>query len=303
MSFISDWFTFGFDPDFDEGVRAFERGDDRAAADSFRKSMTKAVEHAVRERATNRLIAVLMRAGNRANHNGDVHTAKAAFSEAVKLRPMYADLRLGAAWAYYVAGEPKLAANEAQAALAINPENGQARALMGLCVVCLGSHTEGFEAVAEGLAAWPTAHGSLLNASEAWKSGSHEAAVSMARSVRPPVPLAVDAQIAEGDAAMRDRRWEVAEAAYKAVLNLKPRYADVWTKLGQCHLNLDDYERAAEEFREAVSINNNYAQAWALLGVALRRSGYEEPALEAFRKALAINSAEPIATHEMSRRR
>ena len=303
MAFIGDSFTFGFDHDFDEGVRAYDRGDDHAAAQSLRKSIGNATEPVQRDRAIGRLVAVLARAGQKANHSGDYTTARECFAEAVRLRPTYADLRIGASWAHFIAGDYKSASNEAQAALAINSKNSQARALMGLCLVGMGKVEEGFEAVKDGLSTWMAAPGSLLNTYEAWKSGARDAAITMARTVRPPAPMAIESQIVSADAAMKDRRWEVAESAYKAILSMKPYYADIWAKLGQCHLNLDDYERAADDFREAVTINPDYAQAWSLLGVALRRCGAEDSATEAFQKALAINKDEPVALHELARRR
>lgn len=303
MAFIADWFTFGFDPDFDEGVRAFERGNDALAAQSFRYSVKRAAEPAQRDRAIGRLITVLSRAGQKALLNGDAHTAKDVFAEASRLRPQYADLRIGLAWAHFLSGDYKSVAQEAQAALAINGANGQARSLMGLALACLGKPEEGFVAVSEGLESWPSAPGPLLNTLEAWKTGAGEMAVAMARSVRPPAAPSVDAQISTADTAMRERKWELAQAEYRAILAVKPQYADIWAKLGQCLLNTDDYESASVCFQEAIAINEAYAQAWSLYGVALRRSGAEELALSAFRRAVELDAADPVALHELSRRR
>lgn len=303
MAFIADWFTFGFDPDFDDGVRAFERGEDMAAALAFRKSAAAAPDSCHRERAAGRLVSVLRRMGQQATHRGDLVTAREAFAEAMRLRPTYADLRIGASWACFVGHDFKGAFDHAQAAVAINAENGQARVLMGLALTGLGRAEEGFATVQENLKAWREAPGSILDALGLWSAGDKSGAANLAMAIKPPPPLAVDQQIATADAAMKDRKWDQAEAGYRAVLTMKPGYADVWAKLGQCHLNLDDYERAAVAFQEAISINERYAQAWSLLGVALRRSGEEEPALEAFRRALEIDPNEPVATHELTRRR
>ncbi len=303
MAFIGEWFTFGFDPDYDDGVRAFERGDDESAVPAFRASRNKASEPSQRERATTRLLASLLRLGNKMSTLGNHTAAREALAEAVLLRPRFADVRLTSAWINFAAGSYELAASESQASLAINPGLAPAFIVLGLSQVCLGEETAGFALVRSHLAEWRTSTDVAKKALLAWQQGDTQAAVTIAKTVRPKPVADMDSFIAEGDLAMKNREFHEAESYYRQVLAVKPNYADVRVKRGQALLQVDEVDAALNEFSEAVTINPRYAAAWALIGVAYRRLREEDEALEAFRHALSIDKDEPIANHEIGRRR
>ncbi|MBS1708196.1 MAG: tetratricopeptide repeat protein [Armatimonadetes bacterium] len=303
MAFIGDWFTFGYDQDFDDGVRAYEQGNDLAAANAFRESMRKATSPVQKKRAADRLVVTLVRMGRKAANDGDTKLATECLGEAVQLRPGYADIRISAAWAAFCGHDWATAQREAQAALAINPENQQALVVAGLTLVAIGKRDEGFDLVARAVEEWPAAPGVVLNALEAWQGGHAEAAVSIVLTARPVSSQGFEGKIESGDNLVKARKWLEAEAVFREVLQFRPHYADVWVRHGQCQMQMDDLDGAISDFSEALAINPRYAQAWALLGVAYRRVDEEDMALDAFRRALEIDKDEPIATHEIERRR
>ena len=177
MAFIGDWFSFGFDSDYDDGVRAFERGDDESAVPAFRSSRAKATEPGQRERATSRLLASLLRLARKMSTLGNHSFAREAIIEAVSLRPKFADVRLAAAWIHYGAGAYAAAEAEAQATLDINPSLTQAFIVIGLTRVAGGDVDGGFRLFSSNLAKWRDAPTEAKKALVAWETGDKLAAV------------------------------------------------------------------------------------------------------------------------------
>ena len=71
---------------------------------------------------------------------------------------------------------------------------------------------------------------------------------------------------------MKNRDWIEAANLYRQVLDVKPKYADVWVKFGQA-LDANRRLRAAiSSFSEAVAINPKYAVAWGSWASPLERS-------------------------------
>ncbi|MES1228094.1 MAG: hypothetical protein ABUL72_05440, partial [Armatimonadota bacterium] len=71
MSFVGKWFGFGRNPHYDEGVRAYERGDDEAAVECFKVCLSSDPEPSSRDRAKNYLAGSLGRMASRDMDNGD----------------------------------------------------------------------------------------------------------------------------------------------------------------------------------------------------------------------------------------
>src|SRR5689334_22392106 len=105
MAFVGKWFGFGRNVQFDAGVRAYEAGDYAAAAAAFRQVSQSEPDLTLRQRAKSYLAGALGRLGKQAGARGDQTEALELLSEAVVLRPRYADLHMALAIVHEALGE------------------------------------------------------------------------------------------------------------------------------------------------------------------------------------------------------
>ncbi|MFX8786136.1 hypothetical protein ABTM90_20150, partial [Acinetobacter baumannii] len=82
MSFVGKWFGFGRNPHYDDGVRAYERGDYPAAIESFRLCLEGEPEPGAKERAKNYLAGSLGRLAQAELEEGALDQAVEHLSEA-----------------------------------------------------------------------------------------------------------------------------------------------------------------------------------------------------------------------------
>lgn len=86
-------------------------------------------------------------------------------------------------------------------------------------------------------------------------------------------------------------RLEEAEGSYRKAIEIDPRRASVWVRLGQLlHAQPVRFPEAEEAYRKAIEIDPRYAEAWGQLGVLFHKKldRFKE-AEEAYRTALEID--------------
>lgn len=304
MSFVGKWFGFGRNPQYDEGVRAYERGDDPAAIELFRTCLLDDPEPGTRERAKNYLAGSLGRRALAEMDEGRLESAIELLSEATHLRPHFADLRRKHALALLLNGDHAQSLSEVNAALSLNPNYGHALALLAALTLHSGDAATAKELARKAATADPRLPGSALEKLEAaLAEGKSEHGVALLTEWTPDPSASIDETMAQADAHMKKMRWRQAEQLYRQALEKQPRYADLRLKHGQSLLELDELADAASEFREALTLNPHLAEAYALLGVALRRQGDETGSKTSFLAAVEIDPNQPIAAAELHRLR
>ena len=91
--------------------------------------------------------------------------------------------------------------------------------------------------------------------------------------------------IQRGISAWEREDYEAALAAFREVLAVNPKFADLHNKCGLCLAMMDDLEGALAEFDAALAINDNYAEAHLNRGIVLNELGRNDEAAEAFARA------------------
>jgi len=71
----------------------------------------------------------------------------------------------------------------------------------------------------------------------------------------------------EGDRAQLEQRWEDAERAFAAVLELDPRHEDSLYSRGNCLLELGRYAEAERCWEELLEVNPGASRAWVQIGM------------------------------------
>lgn len=304
MAFVGKWFGFGRDEQFDAGVRAYEAGDFVAAAESFRVVSQSKSDLTLRHRAKSYLAGALGRLGKAAYQDGDLTDALSNLSEAVVLRPRYADLHMALAMIHEALGEFNKRNEEVEAALRINPNYGMAVLYQGTMLMMSGDHANGLARAVQAVSLDRRLETPIFREGiDLADQGLWEDAAHKLREVRPTGQDDPDFLSMRGDRMMATGRFQDAAECYRQAIELSPGYADLHVRYGQALLEIDQVGQAIDELSQATIINPDYAEAHAILGVALRRQGKEDEAIKSFRRALEIDPAQVIADSEIRRRR
>lgn len=304
MGYVGKWFGFGKNERFDKGVRAYEAGEYLLAADEFRTVSQTETNLTLRQRAKSYLAGALGRLGKAALDDGDYVHALSHLSEAVVLRPRYADLHMSLAVVHDALGEFAKRNEEVEAALRINPTYGFAVLFQASLLMASGDHANGLARAVQAVSLDRRLETDVFREAVALADdGKWDEAAQKLRLVRPTGQDDPDTLSIRGDRMMVLGRFEDAAEALRNALEVGPGYADLHARYGQSLLEIGQVQQAADEFREAITLNPEYAEAHSLLGVAYRRLGDERAAIESFRKALDIDPNQVIAAEEVVRRR
>ena len=304
MGYVGKWFGFGKNEKFDKGVRAYEAGDYVQAADDFRTVSQTETDLTLRQRSKSYLAGALGKLGRASIAENDFVHAVDYLSEAVVLRPRYADLHMALAVAHDALGEFGKRNEEVEAALRINPNYGFAVLFQASMLMASGDKANGLARAVQAVSFDRRLETDLFREAVALAdAGQWKEAAQKFRQVRPTGQDDPDILAMRGDRMMVLGRNEDAAECFRNALEAGPGYADLHVRYGQALLEIGQTQQAADEFREAITLNTEYAEAHALLGVAYRRLGDERKAIEAFRAALEIDPNQVIAAEEVVRRR
>lgn len=302
MALVTRWFGFGRNADFDAGIRAFEAGSFEEAVEALRRCLEQRCEPALRKTAEEYWVQAHSRLAFAFAISGRFDVAASHLSEAVAVRPDYADLRFRLAWAYFSMNEPAKAESSLNEALALNPNYADAALLRSMIHV----QSENWDAALASAESPEVAsrfrelaeHEALLKAIQArdaeearnWLDNALEGS-SQGESFH--------VTVAEGYA--KEGRFDQAAAHYEIALRAVGHYPDLHCKYAQVLLELDRLGQALDHLDTAVRLNPRYAEAHAQRGITLRRLGRGDDAREAFREALKFDPHHVIAELEVLR--
>ncbi|NIM00361.1 MAG: tetratricopeptide repeat protein [Acidobacteria bacterium] len=97
-----------------------------------------------------------------------------------------------------------------------------------------------------------------------------------------------DEVVERGRAALRDRDYAAAAAAFEEAVELRPDEVDAWFRLGLARSANDEPGAAIAAYGRAAELDETHAQARNNLGNVLFRRGDYEEALKWYERALAI---------------
>ncbi len=98
-----------------------------------------------------------------------------------------------------------------------------------------------------------------------------------------------------GDALIKTRQYEAAEAHFRRAIEINPRDAKAHNGLGVVLLNTGHPQASLDEFAAAVVLRPTYAHAWSNAGYVLRGLGRFSEAVAAYEKALSLSPGLPGA--------
>jgi len=93
----------------------------------------------------------------------------------------------------------------------------------------------------------------------------------------------------------RQGHLQVAHDHLQRAIQVDPRPASRWLRLGMVLAQLRDYTAAHDALREALKRRADDANGWLALGMVLRQLSANEAAIDAFNKALALTPNHPLA--------
>jgi len=300
MSFVGKWFGFGQNEHFDRGLGAYERKQYGEAAAHFAQVLETEHNERLREKAKSYLAGSLSRLGVKNLRDGNPKDAITVLSQALEIRPRFADVHLNLAVALAADGKHGEALLHTEQAITLNPRYALAYLRQAGIKIQLGQIEDG---VADAEKAFemsdPLAeqHETLFRSFASGTDMKGLSAFLLTADV--PAPSDVPKLVELGDAAMHSGNWDMAISSYTQAIEFAPGYADLHVRLGQALYEKGLVNESITEYERATKLNPNYSEAHALRGISLRRLGDENGAQEAFRQALNADPNNMIASHEM----
>jgi tetratricopeptide (TPR) repeat protein len=129
----------------------------------------------------------------------------------------------------------------------------------------------------------------IVLANERCRSGRLAEAEALCRWVLSREPDHTEAISVAGVIAWQTRRFDLAIAHFRRLIDLRPDMAEPRNLLANALRSKGMLHEAISAYRDAVRLKSDFTQAHYNLGMALREAGCVEEAIEAFRRAVALN--------------
>lgn len=246
------------DHEVDEAEDAKERGSDAMAFEDWEEALrwyTKAVEAAPRDPVhySNRAAVYLEKKWYaQALHDAD---------HAIALRPDWAKPRARKAHALLMLGKPKLAHEELQRCMELEPTSVQYKKLLR------------------------EAEGKMLVQMKREKAAEKQQPPPNRRPIKEDAPSCKDM----GDRAMDRREYSTASQWYTKAIRLKPEDARLWSNRSAARASASEFQAALADACQAVQLEPTWPKAWSRKGFAHFRLQQYDSATEAYRHALELD--------------
>ncbi|HEY1735918.1 MAG TPA: tetratricopeptide repeat protein [Methylovirgula sp.] len=96
-----------------------------------------------------------------------------------------------------------------------------------------------------------------------------------------------------GTSAMEGQHYPLALQVFNRLLDLEPKWSEVWNKRATTRLLGGDVDGAISDMRQAVKIEPRDFTTLAALGMALHQQGLDKEALATLRRSLALDPQQP----------
>ncbi len=199
----------------------------------------------------------------------------------------------------YEKGDISGAETFARSAIRIDPGNGDALLILGVCAYGMRRYDEACEHYRHALrtSKSPLVYNNLGAALK--ESGRLDEAIEaygQALLLKPDYP---EAYCNLGNALKDKGDVERAIGAYNQSLGLNPLNPGTLNNLGHALRDAGRFAEAIEAYRKAIQLNPGFADAYRSLGIALRESGRLDEAIGAYRQALALKPDYPEAYYNL----
>jgi tetratricopeptide (TPR) repeat protein len=227
--------------------------------------------------------------GDRLLLAGDHRQALFAYQDAVHMQPKYAPARVKLGRAYLALKHPPQAIGQAETALALDPENADARKLLD---DARGAPAARAQAA---LAAAPARVAESVPAAAPVPPAVP--ALEPAASAAHPGSPGTDREAAEehyraGVAVLQGREWSKAVAELSAAIAADPKLAVAYAARGSAHFGLGKYRLATDDYLSATLLDANLATPLYGLAECYRIVGDAPRAIEMYERYAASRASD-----------
>jgi len=219
---------------------------------------------------------------------GRLDEAEASYTQAIALKPDYADAHNNLGITLTELGRLDEAEASYTQAIALKPDYAEAHSNLGITLKELGRLDEAEASLRQAIALKPDfakAHYNVgITLKELGRLDEAEASYTQAIALKPDY---AEAHSNLGITLKELGRLEESEACYRQVLALKPDLAEAHTNLGNTLQELGKLEEAEASYRQAIALKSDYAEAHSNLGVTLKELGRMEESVSSFQQGFA----------------
>ncbi len=220
---------------------------------------------------------------------GKLDDAIAAFRQAIRIKPDYVQAFSNLGNALRNQGKPDEAIAAYRQAIGISPGYADAHQNLGVALRDLGKYDEAITAYREAIRINPGSADAHFNLAVALRDQGKlveaVAACCHAISINPKLALA---HYNLGNVLQDQGKLDEAIEAYRQLIRISPDFADAYSNLGVALRSRGKLDESIAAYRQAIRINPDLAEAHSNLGLALRDQGKLDEAIAEYRHAICI---------------
>lgn len=235
------------------------------------------------------LVNSLFEEGNQKFQAGDFAGARAAYQQALKLKPNFIEAWSNLGAVLFNLQQYEDALTIFNTALDLSPDNPSLWFSRGFTLTLLNRPQEANDSYEKCLQLKPD----FINA---WQNRGvvlcqlqryNEAIYSLEQALKLKPDLA-EAWSHRGNALQHLGKYAEAIASYDQAIAHQPDYADAWFNRGICLMNDRNYPEAIASLDQVIQQQPNYHPAWVVRGLALMHCQQPQEAIDSFDRALAL---------------
>ncbi len=226
---------------------------------------------------------------------GDSEQARLQFQEAIRLRPDYVPPRLAVANLDLSKGDFSRAVKGATEVLDIDPANLPAKLIRSSSMIGMGDKTKARDELQETLKAQPNSRDAhfqmaMLNFTDKQYKSAEETFRKL-NQMTPPDPRGllgmVEVQVAQGN-------FEAAVKLLEAEVKANPDRSELRLYLANTAVRARKYDLAIANYRYLLEKSPKRGDVYVRLGETYRRAGNNQGAMDCYYKARELNPSDPI---------
>ena len=227
--------------------------------------------------------------GNTLRELGRLDEALASYTQAITLKPDYAQAHYNMGNALKKLGRLDEALASYTQAIALKPDFAQAHYNMGNTLKELGRLDEALASYTQAIALKPDYVQAHYNMGNTFKElGRLDEALASYKHAMALRPDFAEAHSNLGNTLKELGRLDEALASHKKAIALNPDFAEAHSNLGNTLKELGRLDEALASYKQAIALKPDYSEAHSNLGITLQELGRLDEALASYTQAIAL---------------